>query len=65
MPLRINRLEIAAGERIAVLGRNGAGKSTLLQALAGGVDLVEGDARLDNLSLPHIDILICAATSVY
>ncbi|EOD1045134.1 TPA: type I secretion system permease/ATPase [Citrobacter farmeri] len=56
VPLRINRLEIAAGERIAVLGRNGAGKSTLLQALAGGVDLVEGDARLDNLSLPHIDM---------
>lgn len=56
VPLRINRLEIAAGERIAVLGRNGAGKSTLLQALAGGVDLVEGDARLDNLSLPQIDM---------
>ncbi|WP_407206583.1 ATP-binding cassette domain-containing protein [Citrobacter sedlakii] len=56
VPLRINRLEIAAGERIAVLGRNGAGKSTLLQALAGGVDLVEGDARLDNISLPHIDM---------
>ncbi|MTH48527.1 type I secretion system permease/ATPase [Intestinirhabdus alba] len=56
VPLRINRLEIAAGERIAVLGRNGAGKSTLLQALAGGVELAEGDARLDSLSLPHIDM---------
>lgn len=56
VPLRISRLEIQAGERIAVLGRNGAGKSTLLQALAGGVDLVSGDVRLDNLSMTQIDM---------
>ncbi len=56
IPLRIARLEIQAGERIAVLGRNGAGKSTLLQALAGGVDLVNGDVRLDNLSMAQIDM---------
>jgi ATP-binding cassette subfamily C protein LapB len=56
IPLRISHLEIQQGERVAVLGRNGAGKSTLLQALAGGVDLVNGDVRLDNLSMTQIDM---------
>ena len=28
-------LDIAAGQRLAILGRNGAGKSTLLATLAG------------------------------
>ena len=56
IPLRVNRLEIQPGERVAILGRNGAGKSTLLQALAGGVELAGGEARLDSLSLPQIDM---------
>ncbi|ROR11138.1 type I secretion system permease/ATPase [Erwinia sp. JUb26] len=56
IPLRVNKLDIRRGERIAVLGRNGAGKSTFLQALSGGVELVDGELRLDNLSLPHIDV---------
>lgn len=56
IPLRIAHLEIQPGERVAVLGRNGAGKSTLLQALSGGVDLISGDARLDNLSMTQIDM---------
>ncbi|BDH47485.1 ATP-binding protein [Salmonella enterica subsp. enterica serovar Choleraesuis] len=56
IPLRVAKLEINAGERIAVLGRNGAGKSTFLQALIGGVPLIQGELRLDSLSLPHIDI---------
>ncbi|WP_416411772.1 type I secretion system permease/ATPase [Pantoea sp. App145] len=54
--LRINRLTIKQGERIAVLGRNGAGKSTMLQAMIGGVELIGGELLLDNLSLPHIDL---------
>ncbi len=54
--LRIKSLTIQPGERIALLGRNGSGKSTLLQAMIGGIELVSGEVRLDNLSLPHIDL---------
>ncbi|MEH0834273.1 type I secretion system permease/ATPase [Pectobacterium cacticida] len=54
--LRVAKLEIRPGERVAVLGRNGAGKSTLLQAMAGGVTLAEGELRLDDLSIAHIDM---------
>jgi ATPase subunit of ABC transporter with duplicated ATPase domains len=36
--IAIDRLAIAAGDRIALLGVNGAGKSTLLSALAGAFD---------------------------
>ncbi|MEF3100070.1 ATP-binding cassette subfamily C protein LapB [Raoultella ornithinolytica] len=56
IPLRINQLSIKAGEKIAILGRIGAGKSTLLQAMMGNVELVSGELRLDDLSLPQIDL---------
>jgi ATPase subunit of ABC transporter with duplicated ATPase domains len=36
-------LDLAAGERLSVVGRNGAGKSTLLALLADGTGLVSGE----------------------
>ena len=45
------RLEVAAGETLAVLGPNGAGKTTLLRALAGLVPLDAGRIELDGAVL--------------
>lgn len=53
--LRVDQLDIQAGERIAILGRNGAGKSTLLQALAGMVEPAAGEIMLDGVQLSHLD----------
>ena len=45
----IDRLDfsLAAGERLAILGRNGAGKSTLLSTLAGLRQAAGGAVLLD------------------
>ncbi len=53
--LTVQSLEIAAGERVAVLGRNGAGKSTLLQGLSGMLQPLSGEVTLDDLALHQID----------
>ncbi|UIJ44855.1 type I secretion system permease/ATPase [Sphingomonas cannabina] len=53
--LTVRELDIAPGERIAVLGRNGAGKSTLLQGLSGMLQPVSGEVLLDDLALHQID----------
>ncbi len=53
--LAVPELEIAAGEKIALLGRNGAGKSTLLQALSGLLPPVAGEVLVDDLALHQID----------
>jgi ATP-binding cassette subfamily C protein LapB len=53
--IRVPRLQIRAGEKVAVLGRNGAGKSTLLQMLAGLHAPQQGRITLDGTELGHID----------
>ena len=53
--LSVARLEIAPGERIALLGRNGAGKSTLLQALSGMMPPLSGEVLIDGLALHQVD----------
>ena len=47
-------LEIAAGERLAILGRNGAGKTTLLHTLAGLREPAAGHVELDGEALTQL-----------
>ncbi len=53
--LTVAKLEIQPGERIAILGRNGAGKSTLLAGLAGLLEPLEGEVKLDSVVMSMID----------
>lgn len=53
-PLRVLHgidLEIAAGERIGLIGLNGHGKTTLLRSIMGLVDWRRGQIRLDGRSI--------------
>lgn len=52
--LRVPRLEIQPGERVAVLGPIGAGKSTLLRLLSGMYQPGAGQVLVDGLDLSHI-----------
>jgi ABC-type polysaccharide/polyol phosphate transport system ATPase subunit len=49
-------LEVAAGERLAVIGRNGSGKSTLLSILAGITAPTEGRVRVRGRVAPLISV---------
>lgn len=44
--LQIDQLEIAQGERIAIVGHNGAGKSTLLRLLSGFMPATHGQVEI-------------------
>lgn len=52
--LAISRLQIKAGERIAVLGPIGSGKSTLLKVLSGLYAPTQGRILLDGLDMQQI-----------
>jgi ABC-type sulfate/molybdate transport systems ATPase subunit len=47
--LRVDRLSVAAGERLGLLGLNGAGKTSLLRLLAGIDQPTAGEVRVDNV----------------
>jgi ATP-binding cassette subfamily C protein LapB len=52
--LQVPRLEIPAGQRVAILGPIGAGKSTLLRVLSGLYHTQKGRVMLDGLDITHI-----------
>jgi branched-chain amino acid transport system ATP-binding protein len=48
-------LEVAEGETVAIIGANGAGKSTLLGSVAGTVQVVGGEIRLDGAEITRLE----------
>lgn len=55
LALKVERLSIRAGERVAFLGRIGAGKSTLLRLLSGLAWPTSGEVLLDGTNLTLIN----------
>lgn len=53
--LKVGQMTIGQGERIAILGRNGSGKSTLLSGLAGLLEPLGGEIRVDDVVMGLID----------
>ena len=51
--LRVERLHVAAGERLGLLGLNGAGKTSLLRLLAAIDQPTVGEVRVDDVSTSH------------
>ncbi|HVB55116.1 MAG TPA: ABC transporter ATP-binding protein [Candidatus Acidoferrales bacterium] len=54
--LRIPKLEIAHGERVAIVGPNGAGKSTLAKLLARLYDVAAGEIRIAGLDIRGVEL---------
>jgi ATP-binding cassette subfamily C protein LapB len=52
--IKVPKLEIAAGERIAIIGGVGSGKSTLLKLMAGLYPPQEGQLLIDRLDMTQI-----------
>ncbi|RKP47021.1 ATP-binding cassette domain-containing protein [Trinickia fusca] len=50
-------LHIAAGERVAILGRMGSGKSTLLKLIAGVLVPMRGSILYDDVDLGQLDVV--------
>jgi ABC-type sulfate/molybdate transport systems ATPase subunit len=48
--LRVDRLDVAAGERLGLLGLNGAGKTSLLRLLAAIDQPTSGEVRVDDVA---------------
>ncbi len=46
-------LQVAAGERVCLIGANGAGKTTLLKTIAGMLPQVGGSMHFDGRSISH------------
>ncbi len=49
-------LEVAAGERIAIVGRSGSGKSTLVSLLPRFYDVTAGSVRIDGRDIREYDL---------
>jgi ABC-type multidrug transport system fused ATPase/permease subunit len=54
--LRIPKLEIVHGERVAIVGPNGAGKSTLAKLLARLYDVDAGEISIAGLDLREVEL---------
>lgn len=51
---RVDQLDVAAGEQVALIGRSGSGKSTLLNILAGVLLPDEGDVEVDGVHVTSL-----------
>lgn len=65
LALNLPQLEIAPGERVALLGRTGSGKSTLLRLLSGLYMPTKGRVLMDGVDIHQIDPSIFRRTVGY